>query len=97
MTNLTPREKQVAFCVSKGLSNKQIAFDLGMAEQTVRNHLSIIYLKKNVRNRTQLAIKEADILREEEQLKRLQEEGFEAFRQVSGRSLYPDSEDEEEE
>ena len=94
MDNLTPREKQIASCVSKGLSNKQIAFNLGIAAQTVRNHLSIIFMKKNVRNRTQLAIlKEGD----EEQRKRFQEEGFAAFRQVSGSSLRPDSVDEEEE
>lgn len=61
MQKLTVREKEIADCLALGFSNKQIAWKLGISNQTVRNHLSVIFIKLNVRNRTQAAllIKEA--------------------------------------
>jgi DNA-binding NarL/FixJ family response regulator len=38
------------------LLNKQIAFDLGIAEATVKVHMTALMRKLNVRNRTQAAI-----------------------------------------
>ena len=42
--------------VYSGLLNKQIAFDLGIAEATVKAHMTAVMRKLNVRNRTQVAI-----------------------------------------
>lgn len=43
--DFTSREKQIIELVSHGLSNKQIADDLGISITTVRTHLSTIYSK----------------------------------------------------
>lgn len=55
-TNLTSRERQVLDCLSQGLSNANIAARLGIAEKTVRNHLSCIYDKLGVTSRTQAVV-----------------------------------------
>lgn len=53
---LTPTQIKVLHGVSSGLLNKQIAFDLGIAETTVKAHMTALMRKLNVRNRTQVAI-----------------------------------------
>lgn len=53
---LTPREKDIAELVVQGLSNREIAEQLFISEGTVRNNLSIILEKLQLRDRTQLAI-----------------------------------------
>ncbi|SRR5690554_12174 len=53
---LTPREKDILELVAQGLSNREIAQQLFITEGTVRNSLSIILEKLQVRDRTQLAI-----------------------------------------
>jgi two-component system, NarL family, nitrate/nitrite response regulator NarL len=52
---LTPREHQIASLVSAGLSNKEIARRLHLAEGTVKTHLHNVYQKARVKNRTALA------------------------------------------
>jgi DNA-binding NarL/FixJ family response regulator len=42
--------------VHSGLLNKQIAHELGIAEATVKVHMTAVMRKLNVRNRTQAAI-----------------------------------------
>ena len=42
---LTPREVQVPERIASGRSNKEIAHELGLSEQTIKNHLSIIFQK----------------------------------------------------
>jgi DNA-binding NarL/FixJ family response regulator len=42
--------------VRSGQLNKQIAFDLGIAEATVKAHMTAIMRKLNVSNRTQVAL-----------------------------------------
>ena len=54
--SLTPREVDIVHRVSKGASNKDIAWDLKMGEQTVKNHLRRIFRKLNVANRVELAL-----------------------------------------
>lgn len=54
--NLTDRERAIIEKVADGLSNKEIAEELFLGEGTVRNYLSIILEKLNLRDRTQLAI-----------------------------------------
>jgi DNA-binding NarL/FixJ family response regulator len=50
---LTDRELEVLGLLSKGLANKQIAVALGISEHTVKFHVSSIYTKLNVTNRTE--------------------------------------------
>ena len=54
--HLTPTQMRVLQGVHSGLLNKQIAFDLGIAEATVKAHMTALMRKLNVRNRTQVAI-----------------------------------------
>jgi len=54
--HLTPTQRKVLNGVHSGRLNKQIAFDLGIAEATVKAHMTILMRKLNVRNRTQVAI-----------------------------------------
>ncbi len=50
---LTDRESEVLGLLSKGMANKQIAVALGISEHTVKFHVSSIYTKLNVTNRTE--------------------------------------------
>ena len=50
---LTERESEVLGLLSKGLANKQIAAVLVISEHTVKFHVSSIYQKLNVTNRTE--------------------------------------------
>lgn len=54
--HLTPTQMEVLRCVHSGLLNKQIAHQLGIAEATVKVHMTAVMRKLNVRNRTQAAI-----------------------------------------
>ncbi|WP_353626484.1 response regulator transcription factor [Bacillus sp. JCM 19041] len=56
LRELTDREKQIVCCVGDGLSNKEIADKLFLSTGTVRNTLSVILEKLELRDRTQLAI-----------------------------------------
>jgi DNA-binding NarL/FixJ family response regulator len=56
MASLTRREAEVAQLVGGGSTNAEIARALYMSLATVKTHLSQIYAKLGVRNRTQLAI-----------------------------------------
>jgi DNA-binding NarL/FixJ family response regulator len=53
---LTPTQLKVMDGVRSGLLNKQIAYDLGIAEATVKAHMTALMRKLNVRNRTQVAM-----------------------------------------
>ncbi len=50
---LTDREAEVLALLAEGLANKQIAAALGISEHTVKFHVSSIYSKLNVTNRTE--------------------------------------------
>lgn len=54
--NLTEREKEVLQLISKGYSNKEIAKELFLSEKTVKNHVSNLFRKINVTDRTKAAI-----------------------------------------
>ncbi len=56
VARLTPTQIKVMQGVHSGLLNKQIAFDLGIAEATVKAHMTALMRKLKVRNRTQVAI-----------------------------------------
>jgi len=53
---LSPREMEILEHVTKGLSNKEIAFKLGISHQTVKNHMTAILRKLRVDDRTQAAV-----------------------------------------
>lgn len=50
---LTEKESSIIKAVSKGYRNKEIAFDMGIAERTVKAHLTNIYNKLNVDSRSE--------------------------------------------
>jgi DNA-binding NarL/FixJ family response regulator len=54
---LTPREHDIVRAILRGASNGAIASDFGLSPQTVRNHLSSIYLKLGVSTRLELALR----------------------------------------
>lgn len=53
---LTTRERQIVLVLAEGLTNKEIARRLKLAEGTVKVHLHRIFQKLQVANRTALAI-----------------------------------------
>jgi DNA-binding NarL/FixJ family response regulator len=58
---LTEREYEILVLVARGSSNRQIAENLFLAEGTVKNHLSSIFGKLGVRDRTQAALKAKEL------------------------------------
>lgn len=56
VAGLTPTQLKVLLAVLDGKLNKQIAFDLGMSEATVKAHMTAIMRKLDVQNRTQAAL-----------------------------------------
>jgi DNA-binding NarL/FixJ family response regulator len=57
MHALSPREYQVARLVAAGRSNRQIAEQLAISEQTVKNHIQSIFRKLSLSNRVELTIR----------------------------------------
>jgi DNA-binding NarL/FixJ family response regulator len=60
LASLTERERQIVAAIGGGASNREVAHALSMSEQTVKNHLSRIFEKCGVSNRTELAILAAE-------------------------------------
>jgi DNA-binding NarL/FixJ family response regulator len=56
LTSLTPQQVRVLMMLSEGLLNKQIAYELGVSEATVKAHVSAILQKLGVDSRTQAVI-----------------------------------------
>lgn len=55
-TPLSPREMEILTNITQGSSNKEIAYELGISRQTVKNHMSSVLRKLGVEDRTQAAV-----------------------------------------
>jgi DNA-binding NarL/FixJ family response regulator len=53
---LSPREMEILELVIQGMSNREIAYNLGISHQTVKNHMTSILSKLGVADRTQAAV-----------------------------------------
>ena len=56
MAELTERERQVLGLVARGLSNKEVGAELGLAEKTVKHYLTSVLQKLHVRSRVEAAL-----------------------------------------
>lgn len=56
VSSLTQQQHKILMMFAQGLLNKQIAYDLGVSEATIKAHATAIFKKLNVRNRTQAVI-----------------------------------------
>ena len=56
LASLTPQQFRVLNLIAEGLLNKQIADRLDVQERTVKAHVSAIFEKLGVRNRTQASL-----------------------------------------
>lgn len=56
LAQLTPQQFRVLLCLADGLLNKQIAYELGLAENTVKVHVTAILKKLECHSRTQAAV-----------------------------------------
>jgi DNA-binding NarL/FixJ family response regulator len=56
LSPLTPREMEILNCIARGLLNKQIAAQLGISEQTIKNHVTSILRKLNANARTEAVV-----------------------------------------
>jgi DNA-binding NarL/FixJ family response regulator len=55
MNQLTPQEQKIVALIAQGLTNKEIAQQLGSSSFTVRNQVHVIIGKLELKNRTQVA------------------------------------------
>ncbi len=56
LAQLTPREIEILNYVAQGYANKLIAFELGISENTIKNHLTAILSKLDVKDRTEAVV-----------------------------------------
>lgn len=56
LATLTPKQVRVLMMLGEGLLNKQIAYELGVSEATIKAHVSAILQKLGVESRTQAVI-----------------------------------------
>lgn len=57
----TPRQRDILNLLAKGKSNKEIARILGVSTHTIKNHLSKIYKRWGLNNRTQAVMKASEV------------------------------------
>ncbi|MCF6322030.1 MAG: response regulator transcription factor [Rhizobiaceae bacterium] len=62
ISSLTPQQNRVLNMIGDGLLNKQIAYNLGVSEATVKAHVSAVLLKLDVDSRTQAVIQLSKII-----------------------------------
>ncbi len=67
--SLSTRERQILALIADALTNRQIADRLGLAEKTVKNHVSSLLCKLGFEHRTQAAVFEIERLSEQARLR----------------------------
>ncbi|UNK42149.1 response regulator transcription factor [Luteimonas sp. S4-F44] len=67
LAQLTPQQVRVLLCLADGLLNKQIAHQLGLAENTVKVHVTAILRKLECHSRTQAAVLVKALERDEDE------------------------------
>ncbi len=65
LASLTAQERRILELIGKGLTNRQIAEELFLAEKTVKNYVSALFAKLGVERRTQAAVFAAQHLKDE--------------------------------
>lgn len=68
IASLTPQQFRVMTMIAEGLLNKQIAYELGVSEATVKAHMTAIMRKLGVNNRTQVALIASQLAVEQESM-----------------------------
>jgi DNA-binding NarL/FixJ family response regulator len=53
---MTPKEMEILGLLAKGISNKDIASELGVSVRTIKSHLADLFLKLHVSSRTEAVI-----------------------------------------
>jgi DNA-binding NarL/FixJ family response regulator len=53
---MTPQQKRIMRLICRGKANKQIAYELSLAEATVKAHITALLRRLGVRNRTQAVV-----------------------------------------
>ena len=61
LDSLTEREREVLGCLTRGLTNREIAQELQVRETTVRTHVGHVLMKLNLRDRVQAAVRARDM------------------------------------
>ena len=56
LPGLSKAERRLVALVTAGRTNREIAAELNLVEQTIKNRLSVVYRKCGVRNRTELVL-----------------------------------------
>ena len=74
IATLTPQQFRVMTMIAEGLLNKQIAWELGVSEATVKAHMTAIMRKLGVNNRTQVALIASELAVEQESMPALPED-----------------------
>jgi DNA-binding NarL/FixJ family response regulator len=72
---LTPQQFRVMTMIAEGLLNKQIAWELGVSEATVKAHMTAIMRKLGVNNRTQVALIASQLAVDQDNMPALPDEG----------------------
>ncbi len=56
LSSLGKRDRQMIEALTRGMMNKEIAFELGLCEGTIKEYMHRVYQKIGVTNRTQCAV-----------------------------------------
>jgi DNA-binding NarL/FixJ family response regulator len=75
IATLTPQQFRVMTMLADGQLNKQIAWELGVSEATVKAHMTAIMRKLGVNNRTQVALVASQLAVDQEVMPAMPEEG----------------------
>lgn len=56
MANLTKREREIVLAILDGCTNREMATRFSVSEKTIKNQLTLIYIKTSVSSRLELAL-----------------------------------------